>query len=181
MNYKEVIESISNNLINYFDEVYHSAEIIINDEGIKEPAISKNDEWISLVPTDQKEIIYIRRNGDDDVWEDLKIGSCIKSYKMRTPLRIVYFKDHCNNQDEIMFKLMQSVLISGTKLRSIIRDKWRLQKEESSGEYNLGATSIYFAIDLLAFWELKPDTCQEDFCVELENPLKKCLVVENQS
>ena len=100
---------------------------------------------------------------------------------MRSTLRIVYFEDHVEKHNEILSKLMQSVLIGGTKLKSIIRDKFKLLKDESSGEYNFGPTTAYFAIDIYALWELKPDTCLEDFCVTLENPLKKCVAVVQES
>jgi hypothetical protein len=176
MKYSEIIQNLSNNILTNFDEVYHSAEIIVNDTGIKQPAVSFKDEWISLAPTDQKETIYIRRNGDDEVSEELKFGSCGKAYKMKSPLRVVYFKDHAKNHNEILTKLMQSVLIGGTKLSRIIRDKWKLQKDESSGDYNFGADTAYFAIDITAVWQITNDTCEEDFCAELENPLnKKCI------
>lgn len=169
--YPAIIQNLSSNILLYFDEVFHSAEIIVNDKGIKQPAITQNDEWISLAPSDQKETIYIRRNGDDDVMEELKLGGCVKSYKMRSSLRLVYFKDHAKHHNEILSKLMQSVLVGGTKLKSIIRDKWKLLKDESSGDYNFGATTAYFAIDIYAIWELKPDTCEQELCIEIENPI----------
>ncbi len=175
MTYNDITQILATNLLMDFDEVYINAETIVNDQGVKQPAVSLHDEWISLVPTDQKETVYIRRDGNDEVIEDLKIGSCIKSYKMRSSLRIVYFKDHAKNHNEIISKLMQSVLIGGVKLKSIIRDKWKLLKDESSGDYNFGATTAYFAIDIYAVWELQPDICEQDFCIEIDNPLKKCL------
>lgn len=181
MNYSDVIEIIANNLLRYFDEVYHSAEIIVNDKNIKMPAVAlnKTDEWLPLVPTDQREIVYIRRAGEDEVQEELKIGSCIKSYKMRSSLRIVFFKDHASNHAEIIHRLTQSALSAGTKLKTIIRDKWKLQKDESSGDYTFGATTAYYAVDIYALWELKTDSCPQDFCLDIANPLKKepCPVV----
>lgn len=173
MTYPAIIQYLASNILLFFDEIYHSAEIIVNDKNIKQPMISLGDEWISLAPSDQKETIYIRRNGDDEVMEDLKLGGCVKSYKMRSSLRIVYFKDHVKNHSEILSKLMQSVLVNGTKLKSIIRDKFKLLKDESSGDYNFGASTAYFAIDIYANWTLTPSTCEEDFCEDLENPLKK--------
>lgn len=172
MNYPDIITTIAQRLLESFDEVYHSAEIIQTDKG-KFPAISQGDEWISLTPTDQQEILYIRRNGDDQVYDELRIGSCIKSYKMATPLRIVYFKDHAKDPGKALYKAMQSILIGGTKLSGIIQDKFRLLKDESSGDYNLGATTVYFAIDISARWDLDPQHCEEDFCVDIINPLKK--------
>lgn len=179
MKYQEIIQALSNSLLKQFDEIYHNAEIVTNDKGIKQPVISKNDEWISLVPTDQNETIYIRRNGDDEVLENMHLSSCRNEYKMRTSLRIVYFRDHIENHNEIITNLIQSVLISGTKLKSVIRDKWKLQKDESSGDYNFGATTAYFAIDIYAIWNLVIDTCETDYCVEIGNPLKRepCPVV----
>lgn len=173
MNYDQTIQSIASGLLVNFDEVYVNAEIVITDTD-KFPAVTLNDEWVSLVPTDQREVLYIRRNGDDEVVEELKTGSCVKSYRMRSSLRVVYFKDHAKNHNEILNKLMQSVLMAGTRVRSIIRDKWKLQKDESSGDYNFGATTAYFAIDIYALWHLIPDTCEQDFCVELENPMTNC-------
>lgn len=176
MTYQEIIQLLANNLLINFDEVYINAELIVNDQGIKQPAVALSDEWISLVPTDQKETIYIRRNGEDEVVEDLKFGSCIKAYKMKSSLRIVYFKDRAKNHNEIISKLMQSVLIGSTKLKSIVRDKWKLLKDESSGDYNFGATTAYFAIDISVIWTLQPDICDQDFCTEIDNPLKKCII-----
>jgi hypothetical protein len=173
MTYSETIQNLATNLITYFDKVYHSAEIIVSDTQVKLPAVPINDEWFSLAPSDQSETVYIRRNGDDEVMEDLKLSSCVKSYKMRSSLRIVYFKDNAKNFQEILHNLTQSCLVVNTKLNRIIRDKWRLQKDESSGNYNFGATTAYFAIDIYALWELKSDTC-EDLCLTIDNPLKKC-------
>lgn len=173
MTYSSVIQNLSSDILIYFDEIYHSAELIVNDNGEKLPAVAMHDEWISLAPTDQKETIYIRRNGDDEVMEELKLSSCSKAYRMRSSLRIVFFRDHAKNPSKLLSDLMQSVLAAGTKLKSVSRDKWKLQKDESSGSYNLGATTAYFAIDIYALWELQPDTCEQDFCLDLENPLKK--------
>ena len=173
MNYSGIIQLLANNLLVNFDEIYYNAETVVNDQGIKQPAIPKKDEYIPLSPTDQREIIYIRRNGDDEVLSELKIGSCTKAYNMRSQLRVVYFKDHASQHNKILSDLMQSVLINNTKLGRIIQDKWKLQKEESSGDYNFGGSTAYFALDIYALWTLQPDTCAEDFCIELENPLKK--------
>lgn len=173
MTFSEIILVLSESLLKNFDEVYHSAEIIKNDASELMPVISQGDEWISLAPTDQREILYIRRNSEDEVQEELKIGSCSKSYKMRTALKIVFFKDHVTNHGEILFKLMQSVLISGIKLRSIIQDKFALQKEESTGDYTFGPDTAYFAIIVNATWYLYPDICDNYFCADVENPLKK--------
>lgn len=172
MTYSEIINNLSINILVDFDEVYHSAEIITTDKG-RMPAVSLRDEWISLAPTDQRETIYLRRNGDDEVMEELKVGSCVKSYRMRSKLRLVYFKDHSKDPDKALSNLMQSVLITGTKLIKIVRDKWQLLKDESSGSYNFGANTAYFAIDIYALWNLTPSTCEQDFCADIQNPLKK--------
>lgn len=175
MTYQDIIINLSNSLLTYFNEVHHSAEIVQTEDQDKLPTVTLKDEWISLAPTDTKETIYIRRNGDDDVVDELKLGSCIKAYKMRSQLRVVYFKDNAKNQNEVLSHLLQSVLIGGTKLNKVIRDKWKLKKDESSGDYSFGPQTAYFAIDIYIFWELKPDNCDEDFCLTLDNPIKKCL------
>jgi hypothetical protein len=172
MNYSESILNLANNLLQNFSEVFHSVEIIQNDKGEKLPAYPVGDEFIDVVFSDTKETVYIRRNGDDDVQEELRIGSCMKSYKMRTPVRIVYSKDFAQDHTNILFKLMQSALTNG-KLRGIVRDKFKLQKDESTGKLRLGATSAYFAIDLYIFWQLMPDSCEQDLCVDIQNPLKR--------
>lgn len=183
MNYSEIISQIANNLLVSFDEVYFDCEIVTNDKNERFPAITLGDEWISLVPTDEKETLYIRRNGNDEVLEELRLSSCGKAYRMRTPLRTVYFKDHVENRGEFIFKLMQATLTGNTKLKSISRDKWKLLKEESSGAYNFGATTVYFAIDIYAMWDLVPDNCEYDFCADIINPLKKesCPAAVNES
>jgi hypothetical protein len=176
MTYGESILNLSNSLLQSFDEVFHSVEIIQNDKGEKLPAYPLEDEFIDVVFSDTKETVYIRRNGDDEA-EELKIGSCVKSYKMRTPVRIVYSQDQAKDHNTILFKLMQSVLIGGTKLKGIVRDKFKLQKEESTARLRLGATSAYFAVDVYVFWQLLPDNCEQEICLTLENPLRKCPVV----
>lgn len=173
MTYSETMMMLAGKLLENFEVVYHSAEIIVNDQSIKQPAIQKEDEYISLVPDDAKEIIYIRRAGDDESIDSLRVGSCITSYKMRTPLRVVYFKDKTDCHNEILAKLMQSVLVKNTKLRAIVRNKWQLMKDESSGDYNFGPTTAYFAIDIYALWDLLPSSCEEDFCAEIDNPLTR--------
>lgn len=173
MKYQEVIENLSQSLLKHFDEVYRDAEIIVNDEGIKMPVINKKSEWIYLGPSDQKESLYIRRNGEDEVMDELKFSSCSKSYRMRSNLRIVFFNDNIAYPNEILSKLMQSVLIGGTKLKSIIRDKWKLNKDESTGNYSFNPMTAYFAVDIYALWDLATDTCEEDFCQDIINPLKK--------
>lgn len=180
MTYPETIRSLLDNLSIEFDEVYHSVEIIVTDSKERFPAVSNVNEWINLSPTDQREIVYIRRAGDDDVFEEQRIASCGKAYKMRSPLRIVFFKDNAQKHEEILFKLMQSVLVGGTRIKSIVRDKFKLLKDESSGDYNFKPTTAYFAIDIYAFWILQEDLCEQDFCIDIENPVKKCEpVIEN--
>lgn len=171
MTYSETILNLSNSLLSQFDEVFHSVEII-QSKSDRKPAYPLGEEYQDVVFSDTKETVYIRRNGDDEVFEDLRIGSCVKSYKMRTPLRIVYSKDYAEDHTTILFKLMQSVLIGGTKLKGIVRDKFKLAKDESTGKLRLGATSAYFAIDVYVFWNLLPDSCENDICITLENPLK---------
>ncbi len=176
MKYSEVIESIALNLVGRFSEVYHSADIITISEGgktVKFPAISKDSEWINLSPSDQQETVYIRRASDDDVIDELKLTSCGHEYKMRSLLRVVYFNDNSDNSNESLFKLMQSVLTQGIKLKSIVRDKFKLLKDESSGDYNFGPKAAYFAIDIYALWQLTSDTCEQDFCSTIDNPIKK--------
>jgi len=180
MTYQEVILNLSNSLVQYFDDVYHSAEILtVDNERI--PVINLKDDWKYLAPTDEGQNLYIRRNGDDEVMEELRLGSCIKSYKMRSQLRIVYFEDYAEKHNEIIAHLLQSVLIGGIKLVRMVRDKWKLKKDESSGEYVFKPSTAYFAIDIYVFWELKPDNCDQDFCVDIENPVKKCLVTVTES
>lgn len=170
MTFQDTIQLLSNNLLTYFAEVYHSAEIVITDKD-KFPAVTLQDEWINLSPVDTKETIYIRRNGDDEISEELKISSCVQSYKVRSPLRIVYFKDHAGKHNEILAHLMQSVLTGATKLNRIVRDKWRLLKDESNGKYTFSPKTAYFAIDIYVYWYLLSDTCDNDFCETLPNPM----------
>lgn len=174
MNYANTIAQISTNLAKYFDNVYHSAELVFNDKNLKIPAIPSNDDWIDLSPSGERETVYVRRNGDDAMVFQQGIGSCAKAYKMRTPLRIVYFQDRTAFHFGILSKLMQASLIQNTTLNRVIRDKWKLAKEESSGDYPMGASTAYFAIDIDMMWDLLPDSCDNDFCITLDNPLKQC-------
>lgn len=176
MKYNEIIEQIASNLSESFSEVYHSVEIVtIFDDGKiseKFPAINLGKEWLSLSPADVKDTIYIRRNGDDTLQEELRLGSCTKSYKMRTPLRIVYF--NMNGDDKALFFMMQAILSRYVRPVAVIRDKFKLLREESNGAYNFSAKTVYVAIDVFASWDLLADNCDQDFCIELDNPIKKC-------
>ncbi len=179
MKYREVILNIANKLAEVLGEdIYHSAEIVSADQ-MKFPAVATKEEWKNLAPSDQYGVVYIRRNGSDLVLEELRMGSCVKAYKMQTGVRIVYFRDFEPNQNKIISQLLQSTLISGVKLNKMSIDKWALQKEESSGEYNFGPSTAYFAIDINVYWELMPNNCDEDFCIDDENPIKKCAITQS--
>jgi hypothetical protein len=184
MKYSEIILSLTENLSTSFCEVYHSAELVyIFEDGQvveKFPAIPKMKEWIKLAPTDVKDTIYIRRNGDDFMNEELRLSSCGKAYKMRTPLRIVYFNQN-GDAAQALFKMMQSILLQGIKITGVVRDKFKLLRDESSGAYNFNSKTVYVAVDVHAFWELLPDTCDQDFCLEINNPIKKCEPVITES
>ena len=164
MNYADTISKLYKNLSSYFECVFTNAEIIINDRGVKFPGVPEGEEWKNLSPSDQEQTIYIRRNGDDEVLRELKLSSCSKSYTMRTPLRIVFFKDHAEDHGKIVFNLMQSVLITNSELKAVKRDKLRLLKDESSGNYKFSGTTAYFGVDLYVIWELVSDNCEQDFC-----------------
>lgn len=177
MTYTDIIQNLVNNLAEKFSEVYHSAELVrIFDEGkLKEkfPGINRGREWIELAPTDVTDTIYIRRNGDDNLSEEIRLGSCTKAFKMRTPLRIVYFNDH-GNSEKALFDLMQAVLSQSVKPVTIIRDKFKLLSEESTGDYDFSPMTVYLAIDVNIFWDLLSDKCDQDFCITMDNPIRKC-------
>lgn len=177
MTYADVIQKLVTNLAGNFSKVFHSAELItIIDQGKivdKYPAINVDKEWLELAPTDMNDMIYIRRNGDDSLFKELQIGSCTKAYKMRTPLRIVYFNMN-GNAEKSLFYMMQAVLTQSTTPVFIIRDKFKLFREESMGDYNFSPTTVYLAIDVNVFWDLLSDKCDQDFCVKLDNPVQKC-------
>lgn len=184
MTYTDIIGSLVNRLAENFAEVYHSAEQVrIFDNGkLSEffPAINHGKEWVKLAPEDIHDTIYIRRAGEDSVADQMRIGSCVKAYKMRTPLRIVYFKDNGNSQ-QALFYLMQAVLSQSVALTTIIRDKFKLMREESNGAYNFSPATVYLAIDVSIIWDLLSDKCDQDFCVKLDNPVKKCdpIIIES--
>lgn len=170
MRYSETITNIANNLLTDFAEVYHSVEIVTIDN-IRKPMVAVGTEWVDLSPTDEGERIYIRRAGDDEVLDRLKIGSCTNDYAMRTPLRLVYFRDHASDPGRVLWLLMQSILVGSVRLRSIILDKTKLQKDESSGAYEFGPRTIYIALDFYVMWDLIRSECEEDFCEVIPNPI----------
>jgi len=169
MTYSDTIKNIMNNILARFNQVYHSVELVTID-GFKIPAAPLMDEYQDLSPTDEKEIIYIRKAGDDNAGADIKIGSCSKSYKMSTQFRIVFFKDHAENHTKILADLMQIILLQNVKLNRVITDKWKLQKDESSGSYRFGPKTAYFALDITVGWDLISDSCENDYCIEIDNP-----------
>lgn len=182
MKYNEIILSVANKLAENFSAVYHSAYLVTIQDGDqvhKFPVIDHGKEWITLSPQDVNDTIYIRRNGDDALNEEVRIGSCMKAFRMRTPLRVVYFNT-TGNEPQVMFKLMNSLLGQSIKITGIIRDKFKLLRDETSGQYNF-SNDVYVAIDIQVFWDLFPDRCEQDFCVSVDNPIKKCdpIIVES--
>ena len=178
MKYNEVILSVANKLAEKFPVVYHSAYLVTIQDGDvihKFPAVDHGKEWVQLAPTDVNDTIYIRRNGDDFMSEELKLGSCMKAFKMRTPLRVVYFATS-GNEPKIMFDMMNSLLGQSMKIVGIVRDKFKLLRDESNGQYNF-TNDVYLAIDIHIFWDLFPDNCEQDFCVTVDNPVQKCVTV----
>lgn len=183
MKYNEIILSVANRLAEKFSQVYHSAYIVNiqdKDQVHKFPAIDKGNDWLNLSPADIQDTIYIRRNGDDIMSEEVRIGSCMKAYKMRTPLRVVYFNSW-GDEAKIMFDMMNSLLGQSIKITGIVRDKFKLLRDESNGEYSFGSRDVYLAVDINIFWDLFPDTCDQDFCVSVDNPVKKCdpIIIES--
>lgn len=156
------------------NSVYHSAELVEDDKGVRYPAYKVGAEQFYIGPDDTKKMFaYIRTNGSAVRQIEDKEGSCSKMYKISAPHRVVIFQDRVSgNFDAIISKLLSLTFIKDISLVSFNNNAFQLGKHESPiGTFSFDATTFYLAIDIqIKFW-IFPNKCDEDPCIIYPNPI----------
>lgn len=158
-------------------KVFHSCQLLRNDQSqTMYPAYQKGAEWTySGIDDTHGLFAYIRTNGDI-IGAPFKLDSCGRTYTMTAPLRVVFFNDNEDrDQDELIRKMGSFTFLKNVNLVRIITDKFRLVREESPifREHFDGKT-FYAAFDVAVTFILLPSDCERDICIIHPNPLIPC-------
>lgn len=156
---------------------FHSVQLLKNEQSaILYPAYPLGNEYTYSGIDDTRGLFgYIRTNGDI-AGTSFKIASCERSYSMSAPMRVVFFNDNEDrNQEELIRRLSTFTFLKNVSLIRIITDKFRLVKEESPiFRQNFDGKTFYAAFDVLVTFILLPSDCETDDCIIHPNPLKPC-------
>jgi hypothetical protein len=171
----EIAEAIINTGL--VSKVFHSCQLIKDDNFVTQyPVYRQGKEYVYAGLDDTKGLFaYIRQNGDS-AGVPLKIQSCGRSYDMDASLRVVFFNDNEErDQDDLLTKLSSFTFLTGVTLQRIIVDKFRLVKEESQiFRQRFDGKTFYAAFDVLVSFILLPSDCVSDPCVVYKNPVTSC-------
>lgn len=165
------------------NKVFHSCQILRDDNQQLYPVYQLGKEWTYAGIDDAKGLFaYIRSNGDI-VSVPFKLQSCARAYDVTAPLRVVFFSDNEErNQEELLSKLSSFTFLSGLNLVRIVTDKFRLVKEESPVfRARFDGKTFYAAFDVTANFILLPSTCETDPCMVHPNPITSCPAVVQTS
>lgn len=155
--------------------VYHSAELISDDKGVKFPAYKIGNEQFYIGPDDTKGMFaYIRQSGATNKIKEDFIGGCSKMYRISSPTRIVIFQDHVKEDFDVLARKMLAVaFLKDVSLVSFNYNAFELAKQESPiGDFAFDATTFYLAIDVQIKLWLTIDNCDVNDCIVYPNPIK---------
>lgn len=159
-------------------KVFHSCQLLKNDQNqTMYPAYQRGAEYTYSGIDDTHGLFsYIRTNGDM-VGSPEKLQSCGRTYKMLAPLRVVFFNDNEDrNQEELMRMLGTFTFMQNVNLVRIITDKFRLVKEESNlFRERFDGKTFYIAFDITVAFILLPSDCERKTCIVHPNPISPCL------
>lgn len=164
-------------------KVFHSCQLLRDQEGIMYPAYKRGAEYIYTGIDDTKELFaYIRENGDI-ISTPFKLAACSKSYQMTAPFRVVYFHDSEERDfDYLIRQLTAFTFTSNVSLVKLTTDKFRLVKEESPiFREKFDGKTFYIAVDIYLNFIYTKDECETDNCNSLPNPILPCPVVVHES
>lgn len=163
--------------------VFHSVQLLRNEKNqVKYPAYPKGGEFTYAGIDDTHGLFaYIRINGDM-LGNPFKLTSCSGSHAIEAPLRVVFFNDNEDrNQEELLSIVSNFLFLQHVKLVRIITDKFRLVADESPMfRENFDGKTFYVAFDIMVKFIIKPNDCEPEKCIIHQNPLK-CLVAVPQS
>src|SRR3989304_5780785 len=158
-------------------KVFHSCQLLKDEQSrTLYPASQRGAEYTYAGIDDAQGLFaYIRVNGDIQ-GVPIKITSCNGSYTMTAPLRVVFFNDNEDrNQDDLVRRLSAFTFMRNVALVRIITDKWRLVREESSVfREKFDGKTFYAAVDINATFIHLPSDCADEACIVYPNPVTSC-------
>jgi hypothetical protein len=158
-------------------KVFHSCQLLRDDQSrTLYPAYQVGAEFTYAGIDDSKGLFaYIRNNGDAQA-VPLKITSCQGAYTVTAPLRIVFFNDNEDrNQDDLALQLMPFTFLKNVFLVRVINDRQRLVREESSVfREKFDGKTFYLAVDINVTFILLPSDCAPEACIVYPNPITSC-------
>lgn len=158
-------------------KVFHSCQMLRTEDNQQlYPAYPKGNEYTYAGIDDTKGLFaYIRVNGDM-AGVPLKVTSCGRAYDMDAPMRVVFFNDNEDrNQEELLASLATFTFLKGITLVRVVTDKFRLVKEESPlFRSHFDGKTFYVAFDVLVSFILLPSDCAKDQCKVHPNPITTC-------
>lgn len=158
-------------------KVFHSCQLLRDDQRrVLYPAYQKGAEFTYAGIDDAKGLFaYIRVNGDAQA-VPLKITSCQGAYTVTAPLRVVFFNDNEDrNQDDLGTRLMSFTFLKNVFLTRVISDRARLVTEESPlFREKFDGKTFYLAVDINVTFILLPSDCAPEACIVYPNPVTSC-------
>jgi hypothetical protein len=158
-------------------KVFHSCQLLKDDQQrTLYPAYQVGAEFTYAGIDDTKGLFaYIRVNGDAQA-VPLKLTSCNGAYTVTAPLRVVFFNDNEDrNQDDLTRQLMSFTFMQNVFLVRVITDRQRLVKEESHVfRETFDGKTFYVAVDINVTFILLPSDCAPEACIVYPNPVTSC-------
>lgn len=158
-------------------KVFHSCQLLKDDQQrTMYPAYHVGNEFTYAGIDDAKGLFaYIRTNGDAQA-VPLKITSCQGAYTVTAPLRVVFFNDNEDrNQDELATRLMSFTFLQNVFLVRVVNDRQRLVREESQiFRERFDGKTFYVAVDINVTFILLPSDCAPEACIVYPNPVTSC-------
>lgn len=154
--------------------VYHSAELVADEKGLKFPAYKIGNEQFYIGPDDTKKMFaYIRQTSAAVRIREDMLGGCYKLYRIYAPHRIVIFQDHVKEDFDLLSrKMLAASFLKDVSLVSFNNNAFELAKQESPiGQFSFDATTFYLAVDLQIKLTLTIDNCITDTCIVYPNPI----------
>lgn len=158
------------------NRVYHSCQLL-RDEHYQQfiPVYRKGAEQPYAGIDDTKGLFaYIRANGD--IAADISpVVSCENAYKMKAPLRVVFFSDNEKRDFDLLISRLTAFTFSkGVRLTRIITDAGKLVKDEQPiFQHQFDGQTFYAAFDITVTFVLLPNQCEQTDCAAYVNPICK--------
>lgn len=161
----------------FFKQVYHSVTLQPRLQGGGySPAAQVNGRYVYVGPDDTKGFAaYVRQTGTMEV-QGVKeaLGGGQFRYKMKVPMRAVFFNDkEGRNFEDLTAALTKAIiktpLVDLARINPLREDV--LRNEVPSGAFKFKTSTYYVSIDFFIILFLQSDNCEQVLtCSDLANP-----------